>query len=610
MEGVLLVNMPFAGVDRPPLGIGNLKAILHTRGIPCDIKNFNVAFAEQVGPHFYEALSEYLSHTVLIGEWLFAQHLFSDRLPSAQAYYDYIQREHQVDPGLLESLPWLASLIGPFLDYCLRSVDWSRYDIVGFTSMFEQNMASLALASTVKHHDPEKIIVFGGANCEDRMGLGLHRSFPFIDYVISGEADDNFPAVVSSLAGRQSVTGIPGLVYRDGRRSIATPPSHGVADMDALPFPDFRDYFVEIERTTVPWLVPQKLQMETSRGCWWGAKHHCTFCGLNPDTIHFRAKSKDRALAELVHFAENYPVKEIATVDNIIDMRYFRDLLPELRRRQLSLRLFYETKANLTRDQVRLLRAAGINWIQPGIESLHHRILQLMRKGVTPLQNVQLLKWCRELGVAASWNLLYGFPGESPADYQEMLPLLRALTHLQPPDATGKIRLDRFSPYFRDPHGFGMIDVRPMRSYRFIYPVPEADLRDIAYFFDYDYADGLDPESYIGPVERQIAHWREEHYRGAFLQAYAATPDLLVLTDTRPATPRTYRLESWRKPLYEFCDQVRSFSAIQRFYEGQDPASAGAASSSLRAFLDDMVSAHLMARDADHYLSLACSKTS
>jgi hypothetical protein len=45
-----------------------------------------------------------------------------------------------------------------------------------------------------------------------------------------------------------------------------------------------------------------------------------------------------------------------------------------------DLHLVYETKANLTRAQVDLLRAAGVGWIQPGLESLSTLILKLMRK--------------------------------------------------------------------------------------------------------------------------------------------------------------------------------------------------------------------------------------
>ena len=44
--------------------------------------------------------------------------------------------------------------------------------------------------------------------------------------------------------------------------------------------------------------------VETSRGCWWGERMHCTFCGLNGATMAYRSKSAPRALAELTHLAD------------------------------------------------------------------------------------------------------------------------------------------------------------------------------------------------------------------------------------------------------------------------------------------------------------------
>ncbi len=70
-------------------------------------------------------------------------------------------------------------------------------------------------------------------------------------------------------------------------------------------------------------------------------------------------------------------------VDNILPHEYFKTLLPELKRRQLGVTLFYEIKANLKREQVELLRDAGVAALQPGIESLSTPVLRLMRKGTT-----------------------------------------------------------------------------------------------------------------------------------------------------------------------------------------------------------------------------------
>ena len=56
--------------------------------------------------------------------------------------------------------------------------------------------------------------------------------------------------------------------------------------------------------------------------------------------------------------------------------------------------MFYEVKSNLRKEDVRQLREAGVVAIQPGIESLSDEVLRIMRKGVSALQNIQLLKGC------------------------------------------------------------------------------------------------------------------------------------------------------------------------------------------------------------------------
>jgi ribosomal peptide maturation radical SAM protein 1 len=172
--------------------------------------------------------------------------------------------------------------------------------------------------------------------------------------------------------------------------------------------------------------------LETSRGCWWGAVSHCTFCGLNGNSMAFRSKSAARVVAEIRELERRHAIVRFETVDNILDMAYFRSTLPLLAADGVERQLFYEVKANLKRHQIAQLREAGVTWLQPGIESLHSNVLRLMGKGVEGWQNVQLLKWCRQYGVRLSWSILWGFPGEEDAWYEQMAPWLEKLEHCNP----------------------------------------------------------------------------------------------------------------------------------------------------------------------------------
>ena len=65
--------------------------------------------------------------------------------------------------------------------------------------------------------------------------------------------------------------------------------------------------------------------------------------------------------------------------------------------------------------------------------------------------------------------------------------------------------MDRFSPYHDNPGAFGMINVRPMPPFRYLYDVEPAALVRIAYYFDYDHTD-LESEDVYGRNAVDLDH--------------------------------------------------------------------------------------------------------
>ncbi|MBB1247355.1 RiPP maturation radical SAM protein 1, partial [Streptomyces durbertensis] len=79
--------------------------------------------------------------------------------------------------------------------------------------------------------------------------------------------------------------------------------------------PDFDAYFHRIELSSArPHLEP-KLVLEGSRGCWWGEKRHCTFCGLNGSSMRFRSKEPVDFLNSIVHQSRRHQVLDVLVVD-------------------------------------------------------------------------------------------------------------------------------------------------------------------------------------------------------------------------------------------------------------------------------------------------------
>jgi ribosomal peptide maturation radical SAM protein 1 len=601
---VLLVSMPFGPLLSPSLGLSLLQPQLTAHGLSCRIEYFTLPFAERIGERLYSRIaseSRAMSRA-FVGEWIFSHALF-DWSPDRDERYisdvllkppSWLGRNQTRPPGRADVKAILAARDAAcaFVDDCADRIVAARPAIVGFTSVFQQHLASLALARRVKERLPGVVVVIGGANCEATMGVETLRQFSFVDAIVSGEGDRVFAELASRIVSGAPAEDIAGVV---SQRSIGAalaapaPTAPAVTDLDALPYPQYGDFFDQFQRSRLARRWQPSVFVETSRGCWWGERMHCTFCGLNGATMAFRAKSAPRALAELTHLAETYPGCDIQVVDNILDLNYFKTLLPALAERRLDVSLFYETKSNLKKDQVRLLREAGVTTIQPGIESFSDRVLKQMKKGVSGLQNVQLLKWCKEIGVEPLWNFLLGFPGESPDEYREMADLTARVCHLPSPVGVTAIRLDRFSPNFNESDRLGFTKVRPLPFYEFIYDLPEPARRNLAYYFAYDYKAPQDVARYADPLVRSVHAWKTR-WRHAELVS-VDLDDRLVVFDTRPrAAAPVSVLAGEDREMYLACDAI---------------ADAGQFGPSAAARLHAIAGRGLMLRDGSRFLSLA-----
>lgn len=607
---VALVNMPFSTTRTPSIQLGLLQAIANRRGYPATSIYLNLALAAEIRWDAYEVLCD--DRTLLLGEWLFARAAFAERAPDAEAYLaEFGDELDGYLTALGQDLVYLANLrervLPAFIDACVRKVDWSEFELVGFSSIFEQNCAALALARRLKAAYPQLITVFGGANFEDEMGVEYVRALPFIDYAVIGEGDEVFPSLLDCLAAGEDPGELAGIASRaedDSVRFRGRAPI--VRDLDALPEPDYENYFAAAAALEMPGEVRGKtisIPFETARGCWWGAKHHCTFCGLNGLGMSFRSKSPKRVLGEFDRLAERYAVYQLVAVDNILDLKYIDEVFAPLAAARRDYTFFYETKANLSHTQLKVLAQGGVWHLQPGIESLSTKVLRLMRKGTTGIQNVRLLKWGRYYSISVHWNVLLGFPGERPEDYSAQLKSMRLIPHLQPPESVGRIWLERYSPHYFEPES-GLENVRPEPAYAHVYP-ETIDADRIAYFFAYEAPDAL-PMAVHEEMERYVEVWRQrwQSSEPPFL-VYQRGAGRLTVTDGRgrgAARVLSYRELAAR--IYECCTPTaHTVPAIARSLRDshQMDVEQAAIEEAIEAFTAD----GLMLEEDGSYLSLA-----
>ncbi|MGV2915707.1 RiPP maturation radical SAM C-methyltransferase [Streptomyces alfalfae] len=605
---VLLVNMPWSPIDLPSLALGILKRSVDERvpGADAEVLHANLMFTDWITErteftgHDYEyyALSSYFMGC---GDWVFSSALYGD--PAWREEEFTRTMSGKLKPARMAMTLELHRVVPEFVEMIARHIVADAPDVVGFTSTFQQNAAALAAARRVKELAPHIVTVMGGANCDGEQGATVHRNFPFVDHVVRGEGEAAFPALLTALTDKTPLDGIPGLCHRDANgTSVANPMATRPLPPAAILPPDYSGYFERLAASVARNWVEPKLVVEGARGCWWGEKHHCTFCGLNGSFMEFRSKSPDTFYEEIIELARRHRVLDMYVVDNILDMRYLTTVLPRIIDSGYDLRLHIEIKANMKRSQLRTLADAGLIYVQPGIESLNSRVLDLMDKGVSGCQNVRMLRDGAETGLSVAWNYLHGFPGESAEDYDPVIAQIPALEHLDPPvDLSARIAIERFSPYFERPE-LGFTDLRPEAHYRFTYDLPEEELHGMAYVFEAP-ARGVG-EPTVGALNAALGDWKKHHTDARLTQDDQG--DRIVLVSRRRAFAwRAMELtDPFELAVFRLLDQPHGVRALQR------KAAARAAvpvrtEAEVQRLLDTWLALGIVFTDAGQYVHIA-----
>ena len=187
----------------------------------------------------------------------------------------------------------------------------------------------------------------------------------YADYVIRGEAEESFPALVRALEDRGSLGGVPNLVYRDGERTVHNPRQPLSKCLDEIPMPDLSLIEGHERLKIVPVL--------TTRGC----PHGCTFCCVS-DMFgrRYRMASIERVLEEVERYRRCFI---FFCDDNFTAVpRRTKELLDRMLSRGLAPRRWYaQVRADACRDRelMKLLRRTNCCRVYVGFESVDQHVL-------------------------------------------------------------------------------------------------------------------------------------------------------------------------------------------------------------------------------------------
>ena len=603
IKPVALVSMPTLSARFPSFQLALLKPTLEAAQIPAQAFSLFMYFGAFAGWKLSEAISEVWP--CMVGEWIWSKAAFGEEKASAESDKDYF-RHYRADFDAIcqraqcstGDLLRLKNEVAPaFIEFCVREIDWSRFGLVGFSVVFQQLLGSLALARALKQRYPQIRTILGGASLEDDIAAEVMTQCPQVDFAHCGDGEISFPEMVRRLYAEQSLGGLTGIMWRNGSQLRYAGRSPNFKDMNSTPVPDFDEYFYARREGRYEWweeACEVMLPVEAARGCWWGEKNHCTFCGLNRSGMEFRAKDSSHLLQQLEILSSRYGIFQFNAIDNILAPTY-SEVFAELAAAHSDIKLHYEIRPNLSRKQLGRMRQGGLFSVQPGVESFSTPVLKTMRKLTTGMRNLELIKWCTYYGINNLYNILVGFPGETAEDFRLQSEVVRKSMHLQPPYAIAVARADRGSPMFTNPAAHGIQQLRPAGCYRYIFP-ERFDLSRISYFFEHE-NDEAPHKAERDRLFADVGEWQDMWRRNPrpFLRYRKGLKSISIEDGRTPNSAISRYGDEWAA-LYEFCADARTIIELRAFSGGGEW---------LDGALDDFVSKGYMAYLDGRYLSLA-----
>lgn len=500
--------------------------------------------------------------------------------------------------------------------------DLSQCDAVGMTASFGQVFANVAVAKKIKAKNPNVKIIFGGSSISSAVGPSLLEVYDHVDYVVQGEGEIPFLQLSRALAGgkEREIRNIPSVITRDTREQCSADGTDltEMDSMDALPIPDFDDYQKLADRFGIEWQIP----IEGSRGCWWDrskktgdAKQTCYFCNLNIQWNEYREKSISRVVEEMRSQSERYQRKTFFFLDNIIRHKGIEQFALKLRGEDYH--LFYEMRANLSAYQLLLLREAGVERVQIGVEAVSTPLLKRMGKGTTTIKNLEAMRNVFELNMGHEGNLIAGFPGSTQEEVDETFRVLSEYAFVYEPLNYAVYRMGRGDTVHRLQAQFPVTNVRNHVAYANVVPDKVRERLQLLEL-EFDHLPGSQAD--WSSVRAFMDRWSRLSFDR--LLFYRSFGDAITVMDCRgllaksfdgvdadlrflQSLPRGSRLELRGKEseIYLFCMSIRSVAEIEERFTSNEQERA-----QVHGLLDRWAEARLIFREGRRVLSLAVAE--
>lgn len=319
---------------------------------------------------------------------------------SLLAIASYLRERSSYSVSILDGL--LHNMSYPELQ---RQIAAENPDVVGITT-FTVGLIDCMKTIQAARSVGVKHVLIGGPHVNDFPRES--GAIPGIDAAVCGEGQATLPAILDALEHGLPLKGLPGVITRDdvdGQGCIDRPVLSD--DLDTYPLLDLKQ--IEYDKYyDVLGKGDLFTTVITSRGC----PYRCTFCNTPRD--RYRTMSAGR-ICEEIEAKLALGIKEIYFVDdtfNITNGRV-REMCQEIIKRGLKFRWTARFRVKgVDKELLTLMKQAGCNRLQFGVEQATDEALTLLQKGVNLAEIQNAFRLCREVGIRTVAYFMIGTPTE------------------------------------------------------------------------------------------------------------------------------------------------------------------------------------------------------
>src|SRR5689334_7208470 len=320
-----------------------------------------------------------------------------------RVYYDWLQKSHRNQNSAETDFCTFAG------DY-FASRDFADFDFFGFSTVCSSYPLTIRIAAEVKRAHRDSVVVLGGPQASV-VDISTMRAYPFIDFVVRGEAEQTLPALVDALAGGSSLAAIPGITFRQDKDIVRGPDAPLVLDLDALPFPAFH-LFPDVRHC-------RHFPLELGRGC----PFACTFCSTNDFfRRRFRLKSPAQMITDMRRVRQTYGISSFELVHDMftVDRKRVIEFCEALLASKEEFTWGCSARTDCVDEElIALMAKAGCRGIFFGIETGSRRMQKIIDKGLELNDSADRVRSCDKFKINTAVSLMAGFPDETMSDLRD-----------------------------------------------------------------------------------------------------------------------------------------------------------------------------------------------